>query len=99
MDTFINHAAAMKFKDEIQDPIVRNLVMRAYGTLIFEVAPVEVQGQFDLLFFFKVLEAFLRDREGRAQELLGEDRDGLADIHASPPSGKAPEVVPSAPGE
>ena len=38
------------------DPIVRELLLRAYGTLIFEVAPVEVKGQFDLLFFFKVLE-------------------------------------------
>ena len=61
MKKFINYEEAIDFNNQIEDPIVRELVTRAYGTLIFELSPIKVDGQFDLLFFFKVLEKFLSD--------------------------------------
>lgn len=72
MSSFINKEKAMEYLETIQDPIVRGLILRAYATLIFEVNPCPVEGQFDLLFFFHVLEMFLRDRESLAKGLRGE---------------------------
>ena len=86
MEQFINKDEAIQFCKQIEDPIVRELVMDAYGTLIFKVAPVEVKGQFDLLFFFKVMEAFLRDRETLAEALRGESEDEVNGSDAGAPS-------------
>ncbi len=70
-DRFINKGEAMAFCESVADPVVRTLLMEAYGTLIFK-TPAEVKGQFDLLFFFKVLDAFLRDRERLVRMLQGD---------------------------
>ena len=57
----INHKDASEFLNGIQDPIVQSLVRYAYQTLCMSDAKLD--GEFDLLYFFTIMEEFLRDRE------------------------------------
>jgi len=73
----INHEPASAFLNSIEDPIVQSLVRSAYQTLCMSDAVVD--GEFDLLYFCRIMEEFLRDREGLARALrgdFGEDRTG-----------------------
>jgi hypothetical protein len=73
----INHERASVFLNSIEDPIVQSLVRSAYQTLCMSDAVVD--GEFDLLYFFRIMEEFLRDREDLARALrgnFGEDRTG-----------------------
>jgi len=77
MGKFINHEPASVFLNSIEDPIVQSLVRYAYQTVCMSDAVVE--GEFDLLYFFRIMEEFLRDRETLAKSLLGdfgEDKSG-----------------------
>ena len=77
MGKLINHEPASVFLNSIQDPIVQSLVRYAYQTLCMSDAKVE--GEFDLLYFFTIMEQFLRDRETLAKALVGdfgEDKTG-----------------------
>jgi hypothetical protein len=66
----INHEAASAFVNSIEDPIVRDLVRHSYVIILMsEAFP---QGDFDLLYFFRIMEEFLRDREKLAMWLKGE---------------------------
>jgi hypothetical protein len=81
MGTLINYEAASAFLNDIDDPIVQTLVRSAYQTLCMSdaIASGELEGQFDLLFFFRVMRDFLRDRESLAKALMndfGEDKTG-----------------------
>jgi hypothetical protein len=67
---FINHEEASRFLNSIQDPIVQSLVRSVYQTHLLSNA--EVDGEFDLLYFFRIMEEFLRDREKLAKSLRGE---------------------------
>ena len=71
MGKLINHRQAKEYLDTIRDPIVRALIQHAYGQ-IFAGAPMPFEGEFDLLFFYKLLEAFLHDRERLADALTGQ---------------------------
>ena len=77
MGRLINHEPASAFLNSIEDPIVQSLVRSAYQTLCMSDAVVD--GEFDLLYFSRIMEEFLRDREGLARALrgdFGEDRTG-----------------------
>jgi len=78
MGKFINHEAASAFLNSIDDPIVQSLVRFAYQTTLMTDAVVE--GEFDLLYFLRIMEEFLRDRERLAKALMGdfteEDKTG-----------------------
>ena len=77
MGKFINHEAASAFLKSIEDPIVRSLVQYAYQTTL--VTDAVVDGGFDLLYFLRIMEEFLRDRERLAKSLMGdfgEDKTG-----------------------
>jgi hypothetical protein len=73
MGKFINHEPASDFTNSIEDPIARSLVRYAYQTLCMSDAVVE--GEFDLLYFARIMEEFLRDREALARSLRGEFGD------------------------
>jgi hypothetical protein len=70
---FINHEAASSFLDGIQDPIVQSLVRAAYQTHLLSEA--EVEGEFDLLYFIRIMEEFLRNREKVSKTLMGDFSD------------------------
>jgi hypothetical protein len=70
MGKFINHEPASAFLNSIEDPIVQGLVRYAYQTLCLSDAVVE--GDFDLLYFARIMEEYLRDRERLAKALLGD---------------------------
>lgn len=78
MGKLINHDKAIQYVDGIADPIVQSLIQYAYGKIFMEDLLVELEGDFDLLFFFKALESLLRDRERLAKALLGEIQDTFA---------------------
>ncbi|HTU93347.1 MAG TPA: hypothetical protein VMF69_24920 [Gemmataceae bacterium] len=78
MGKLINHDKAMKYLDGLADPIVQSLIQYAYGKIIMEDLIDNLESDFDLLFFFKTLEALLRDREQLAKALLGEIQDTFA---------------------
>lgn len=78
MGKFINHDQAFQYLDGIADPIVQSLIQYAYGKIFMEGLIDDLEGDFDLLFFFKALEALLRDREQLAKALLGEIQDTFA---------------------
>jgi hypothetical protein len=77
MGKFINHEPASAFLNSLEDPIVQSMVRYAYQTILMSDAIVE--GEFDLLYFFRVMEEFLHDREAVGKALLGdfgEDKTG-----------------------
>jgi hypothetical protein len=66
----INHEAASEFLNSIDDPIVKSLVRYSYQTIcLSDAAP---KGEFDLLYFSRIMEEFLRDREELTKALRGE---------------------------
>jgi hypothetical protein len=71
MGRLINHEKAKAFLDHLDDPIIQALIEDAYAKIFTEHIG-EFQGEFDLLFFYKVLAAFMRDREGLAKALQGQ---------------------------
>lgn len=71
MGKLINHHQAKEFLDHLGDPVVQALIQDAYAKMFSE-GMTDFEGDFDLLFFFKVLAAFLHDREGLAKALRGE---------------------------
>lgn len=71
MGKLIRHEEAKAYWDTIADPIVQALIQHAYSQ-IFVGTPIEFEGEFDLLFFFKIMESFLRDRERLAMALTGQ---------------------------
>lgn len=78
MGKLINYDKAMEYLDRIPDPVVQSLVQYAYGQIFMEDLLKDLEGDFDLLFFFKALEALLRDRERLTKALLGEVQDTFA---------------------
>ncbi len=78
MGKLINHDEAFEYLDSIPDPIVQSLIQHAYGKIFMEDLIRNLEGDFDLLFFFKTLEAFVRDRERLARALTGETQDTFA---------------------
>ena len=70
MGKLINHEAASAFVNSIEDPIVNGLLRSVYQTIcLSEAAP---EGEFDLLYFARIMEDFLRDREWLAKALRGD---------------------------
>ncbi len=78
MGKLINHHKAKAFLDTISDPIVRSLIEYAYGKIFMEDLNDGLEGDFDLLFLYKILEALLRDRERLAAALAGEVKNTFA---------------------
>jgi hypothetical protein len=78
MGKFINLDKAIQYSDGIADPIVQSLIQYAYGKIFMEGLIEDLEGDFDLLFYFKTLEALLRDREQLAKALTGEVQDTFA---------------------
>jgi hypothetical protein len=78
MGKLINHDKAIEYLDSLADPIVQSLIEYGYGKIFVEDLINSLEGEFDLLFFFKTLEALLRDRERLAEALTGEVKDTLA---------------------
>lgn len=78
MGKLINHDRAVQYLDSIADPIVQSLIQYAYGKIFMEDLIDDLEGDFDLLFFFKTLEALLRDRERLTKALAREAQDTFA---------------------
>jgi hypothetical protein len=72
MGKLINQHKAKEFFDQIPDPVVQSLIQYAHGNLFVENLVDELEGEFDLLTFYKSLEALLRDRDQLARALRGE---------------------------
>ena len=71
MGKLINHQKAKEFLDHLDDPIIQALIQDAYAK-IFSAGIADFEGEFDLLFFYQILAAFLNDRERLARALRGE---------------------------
>jgi hypothetical protein len=71
MGKLINHHKAKEFLEHLEDPVIRALIQDAYAK-IFSDGIGEFEGEFDLLFFYQILAAFLHDREGLARALRGD---------------------------
>lgn len=69
MGKLINHDKADEFFKKIEDPIVRGAIEWSYGKIFLDNIP-SPEGDFDLLFFYRILEATLRDRKIFANFLL-----------------------------
>lgn len=70
MGHLVNQKEAMEFVLSIDDGVVGRLVGEAYTTVLH--SGIELDGDFDMLFFSKVLAEFLKDREERIRNLQGE---------------------------
>lgn len=69
----LNNEAASAFLNDIHDPIVKSLVRYAYQTICM--SDFVPEGEFDLLYFFRIMEEYLRDREALARALRGEPEE------------------------
>lgn len=69
MPKWINHKEGVEFLNNISDPAIRGLIEHAY--LQIYVNNLSPSCDFDVLFFFQIMEAFLRDKERLANALLG----------------------------
>lgn len=72
MGKLINQQRAKEYLDGLADPVVQSLIQYAHGNMFVESLVDDLEGEFDLLFFYKTLEATLRDRELLARALTGE---------------------------
>lgn len=70
MAGFINFDEAMKFIREIDDPIAQERVCYMYD-LTWDADDLP-EGDFDLLYFLRLTEAFIRDRKAFIKALNGE---------------------------
>jgi hypothetical protein len=66
---YTNCEAASDFIENVEDPIVRSLLHNSYAVMLM--SGFHPEGEFDLLHFFRVLEAFLHERERLSRWLLG----------------------------
>ncbi len=71
MGKLINHQKAKEFLDHLDDPIVQALIQDAYSRIFSDGMP-DFEGEFDLLFFYQILAAFLHDRDALARALRGQ---------------------------
>ncbi len=78
MGDLTNHEKAAAFLDQIGDPIVKNLLQYLYQRLWLSDAVPE--GDFDLLYFFQIMEEVMQDREGLIKALRGEYEEGRAGL-------------------
>lgn len=69
---FLNQEEAKEFMNSCEDPIVREVLWTAYATLGFKMAPNGPDGQFDVLFFTRVLAEMLKDRARLLRVLSGD---------------------------
>jgi hypothetical protein len=75
MGKLINQEKAKAYWDTISDPIVRAVIQHAHS-LLFTGPATNFEGEFDLLLFYKTLEALLHDRERLADFLLSGEKAG-----------------------
>lgn len=84
MPALINHAEAVAFFETIPDPVVQALIQHAHS-LIFTDASAYFTTDFDVLLFYRVLEALFRDRKTLGEFL----NSGIPDSRiAQPDSGQ-----------
>jgi hypothetical protein len=69
---FLNQDQAQEFINSCSDPIVRNFLWEAFATLTFRMAPHGPDGQFDVLFFTRIIATMLNDRD-RLRQMLSEE--------------------------
>ncbi len=69
---FLNQEEAKQFMNSCEDPIVRDFLWNAYATFLFKMAPNAPDGQFDVLFFTRVLAEMLNDRARLLRVLSGD---------------------------
>lgn len=68
---FLNVEKAKEFMNSLTDPVDREVLWRAYSVLTFSMAPHGPDGQFDVLFFTRVLAEVLKDRDDLLRVLSG----------------------------
>jgi hypothetical protein len=61
MPKWINHEEGVAFLNRIDDSTVRALIEHAYSQIYLN--RISPECDFDVLFFFQIMEAFLRDKE------------------------------------
>jgi hypothetical protein len=77
---FLNVEPAKEFINSCKDPADREILWTAFGILGFRMAPAELAGTFDVLFFARAVAELLKDREHLRQILSGNlmDRENRA---------------------
>src|ERR1051326_2228391 len=60
---FVHVEEAKEFINACGDPVDREILWTAFATLSFQMAPAELVGTFDVLFFVRVVAEMLKDRE------------------------------------
>ena len=71
-DQFLNANKAKDFIGSVEDPVVREALWRAFQTVTFQMAPADVDGEFDLHFFMNVLSELFQDRVEFGKLLIGD---------------------------
>ena len=72
---FINQEQAKDFMGSCGDPVVREILWKAYATLTFRMAPRGPQGAFDVFYFIQIVDEMLKDRQEMLRVLSGEPED------------------------
>jgi hypothetical protein len=72
---FQNVDEAKRFISSCGDPVVREVLWKAYSILTLSMAPHGPAGRFDVLFFARVLAEMLKDRDRLARVLSGDLTD------------------------
>ncbi len=70
MWSFRNRHEASAYADQIADPVTKALVKYSYEQICLSTDHPE--GDFDLLYFFKIIHAFVKDRERMAKAFQGD---------------------------
>ncbi len=73
MIKLINQREAKAYWDSIEDPVVQAIIQAAHARIFS--GDLQCKGEFDLLFFYQVLEGVLHDRERLARVLTGEAQE------------------------
>ena len=74
---FLNVEQAKDLINSCGDPVDQEVLWTAYATLTFRMAPIELAGKFDVLFFIRVVSQMLKDRDQLQRMLSGDITDNL----------------------
>ena len=65
----LNQTEAQKYRQSIDDPVVRGICLQGFSEILM--SEEQFDGDFDMLFFTKMIHALVRDKDELIEQLLG----------------------------
>ncbi len=74
-ERYLNQDEALNYRNSIEDPVIKDFCMQAYGNLVF--SNFNCDGQFDVLFYMKLVYELFKNKELVIKQLSGQDTNNV----------------------